>query len=349
MPEIVFPYQNLKSFASQVLKAAGVDPAESEIIADNLITANLRGIDSHGIVRLALYIGRFDAGLIAPKTKLEIAKETSAACVLDANNGWGAVAGLAGMRKALEKARSCGVGVAMVRNSNHFGIAAFYAQEAVKESMIGLSLTNASATMAPWGGLKPYFGTNPICIAVPAGRERPIIYDGATSVAAIGKIVLAAKKGVAIPEDWATDKEGRPTTDPQEAAQGNLLPMGGYKGYGFALMVDVLAGILSGAAFGQYVGNLRKLDAVQNVGHMFAALDIKAFSDLEDFQEKMEQLVRDIREIPQAPRTEKIYLPGEIEWNMEERRLKEGIPLPQEVFKELQALSERFGIPLEKA
>lgn len=347
MPQSVFPFEALKSFAAKVLKAAGVEPQESEIVADNLITANLRGIDSHGIVRLPQYVERLEAGLIATRTRIDVVRDAPAACVLDANNGWGAVAGLEGMRRAIDKARRHGVGVAAVRNSNHFGIAAYYAQEALPEMMIGVALTNASANMAPWGGRDPYFGTNPICIAVPAGRERPVIYDGATSVVAIGKIALAAKKGERIPLDWALDSEGRPTDDPRAVMDGGtLLPLGGYKGYGLALMVDVLSGILSGAAFGPYVSNLRRLDAPQNVGHFFAALDISAFMDPQEFLGSMERLVRDIKEARRAAGKEEIYLPGEIEWNWEEKRRREGIPVPEEVLAELRLLGERYGVEL---
>lgn len=346
MPQNVFPFEALKEFAARVLKAAGVEPQESEVVADNLITANLRGIDSHGIVRLPQYVERLEAGLIASKTRIDVVRDAPAACVLDANNGWGAVAGLAGMRHAIEKARQHGVGVAVVRNSNHFGIAAYYAQEALPE-MIGIALTNASANMAPWGGCDPYFGTNPICIAVPAGKERPVIYDGATSVVAIGKIALAAKKGERIPLDWALDSEGNPTDDPEAVMKGGtLLPLGGYKGYGLALMVDVLSGILSGAAFGPYVSNLRRLDAPQNVGHFFAALDIAAFADPQEFLESMERLVRDIKGARRAAGKEEIYLPGEIEWNWEEKRRREGIPVPDEVLAELRLLGERYGVEL---
>lgn len=347
MQQTVFPFEVLKDFAGRVLKAAGVDPQESEIVADNLITANLRGIDSHGIVRLPQYVERLEAGLIAPRTRIDDVRDAPAACVLDANNGWGAVAGLAGMRRAIEKARRSGVGVAVVRNSNHFGIAAYYAQEAVAEMMIGVSLTNASANMAPWGGRDPYFGTNPICIAVPAGKERPVIYDGATSVVAIGKIALAAKKGERIPIDWALDASGNPTEDPAAVMSGGtLLPLGRYKGYGLALMVDVLSGILSGAAFGPYVSNLRRLDAPQDVGHFFAALNIQAFLEPQEFFEDMERLVRDIKNARLAADKEEIYLPGEIEWNWEEKRRREGIPVPEEVLAELRALGERYRVDL---
>ncbi|MDH7577371.1 MAG: Ldh family oxidoreductase [Bacillota bacterium] len=344
--EEIFAAGTLEAFARRVLEAAGVDPAESAVVAENLVAANLRGIDSHGVIRLPLYVERLEAGLVAPRTKLEVVRETPAACVLDANNGWGAVAGLAGMQEAVKRARRAGVGVAVVRHSNHFGIAAFYARPALAENMIGIALTNASASMAPWGGKDPYFGTNPICVAVPAGRERPVIYDGATSVVAIGKIILAAKKGERIPPTWATGPEGEPTTDPGAAASGTLLPMGEYKGYGLALMVDVLAGILAGAAFGPYVSNLRRLDGPQNVGHFFAALKISAFLDLEDFSEGMERLVRDIKEAPRAAGRERIYLPGEIEWEWEEKRRAEGIPVPAGVLKELQVLGERYSVPL---
>jgi LDH2 family malate/lactate/ureidoglycolate dehydrogenase len=340
----------LFDFADQVLQAFGVSKQESRVVADNLVTANLRGIDSHGITRLPLYIERLESGLIAARTDLEVVRQTPGTCVLDAHNGWGAVAGMAGMRQAIARARQVGAGVALVRHSNHFGIAAYYTGEAVAAGMIGVAMTNASANMPPWGARQPYFGTNPICVAVPAGRERPVIYDGATSVVAIGKLVLAAKKGERIPPTWATDEWGQPTTDPRVAiAAGNLLPMGGYKGYGLALMVDVLSGILAGAAFGPHVSNLRRLDAPQNVGHFFAALDIAAFADPAEFAREMEQLVQEIRDSPRVPGCERVFLPGEIEWEFEEQRRREGIPVPPEVQAELQHLGKRCGVALLEA
>lgn len=347
MDSEIFSAEHLFDFARQVLQAAGVKGEEARVVADNLITANLRGIDSHGIVRLPLYLERLEAGLIARETRVEVVRETPGICVLDANNGWGAVAGLEGMRQAVQRAGVCGSGVAVVRNSNHFGIAAYYAQEAVQEGMIGVAMTNASANMAPWGGSEAYFGTNPICVAVPAGRERPVIYDGATSVVAIGKIVLAAKKGEAIPVGWGLDREGNPSTDPAAVTGGGtLLPMGGYKGYGFALMVDVLSGILSGAAFGPYVSNLRQMEAPQNVGHFFAALNISAFIDPEEFHRGMETLVSDLKRARRSPECREIYLPGEIEWNYEEVRRREGIPVPAGVAVELRAVGERYRVRL---
>jgi LDH2 family malate/lactate/ureidoglycolate dehydrogenase len=347
VPEL-FPASNLSDFAGRVLQAAGVDEQESRVVADNLVTANLRGIDSHGITRLPIYVERLEAGLIAPRTEVERVRQAPGTCVLDAHNGWGAVAGLAGMREAIARARQVGTGVTVVRHSNHFGIAAYYAQEALAAGMIGVAMTNASANMSPWGGRQPYFGTNPICVAVPAGKERPVIYDGATSVVAIGKLVLAAKKGEQIPPTWAADQSGQPTTDPLVAvAAGNLLPMGGYKGYGFALIVDVLSGILAGAAFGPHVSNLRRLDAPQNVGHFFAALDIAAFTDPAEFRGEMERLVREIKDSRRALGSEQIYLPGEIEWEFEERRRREGVPVSPEVLAELRQVGEHYKVALE--
>lgn len=348
LPQEIFPADVLKSFAGRVLEAAGVVPAESMIIADSLITANLRGIDSHGIVRLPLYVERLEAGLVARETKVAVVRDMPAVCVLDAHNGWGAVAGLAGMKAAIEKAQQTGTGITTVRHSNHFGIAAYYAQMAMAENMIGVAMTNASANMAPWGGRDPYFGTNPICVAVPAGRARPVIYDGATSVVAIGKLVLAAKKEEQIPATWAIDSQGHPTTDPVAATKGGtLLPMGGYKGYGFALMVDVLCGLLAGAAFGPYVSNLRHSDGPQDVGHFFAALDISAFLDRDLFFEGMERLVSDIKASRRMTEIKEIYLPGEIEWNWEDRRRREGIPIPGEILEELRALGSRYRVELQ--
>lgn len=335
----------LERFCREVMVAAGVDAYDAAVVADNLTAANLRGVDSHGVIRLPSYMARLEAGLTAKKTVPEIVRETKASAVVDAHNGHGAPAGVYAMKVAIEKAAQTGVGVVGVKMSNHFGIAAYYGMMPLKRDMIGVSLTNASPSMAPWGGRVPYFGTNPICIAIPAGEERPIVYDGATSVVARGKIVLAQKKGVPIPPTWAADKMGRPTTDPNVAVHGGvLLPFGTYKGSGLALAVDVLSGVLMGAAFGAGIGEFYGTTDLSNLGHFFMALDVAAFGPVEEFKKKTDQMVREIKANPLADGIEKMYLPGEIEFDYEIERMANGCPVPEEVYKELAAYGKKYGV-----
>jgi len=233
-----------------------------------------------------------------------------------------------------------------VKNSNHFGAAAYYAMRAIGDQCIGLSITNAPPTMAPWGGKTPFFGTNPFAIAIPAGKERPIVLDMATSVTARGKIILAAKKGEPIPSGLAIDPEGRPTTDAHAALEGAVLPFGGHKGYGISLLVDILSGLMTGATFAPRVGGLYdNPNGIQNLGHGFAAILIESFIPFREFTKRMDQYIQEVRNAPRAMGVERIYLPGEIEFEMRDQNMKEGIPLPELTVKELKTLGTRLGAP----
>jgi len=212
--------------------------------------------------------------------------------------------------------------------------------------MIGISATNAPSTMAPWGGIKPYMGTNPFSVAIPAGNELPIIMDMATSVVAQGKIIMAGKKGEKIPEGWAIDKDGIVTTDPKEALAGSVLPFGGPKGYAVALLIDVLCGVMSGAMFGPHLNNMwNDFTNPQNVGHIFSVLDISKYTDVGEFKKRTDQMIREIKESPKAKNVNEIFLPGEIELRKAAQRRKEGIPMPEVVFEDLRKLGEKWNVP----
>jgi LDH2 family malate/lactate/ureidoglycolate dehydrogenase len=338
---------DLENMAYEILIRAGADPVEAKEVALGVVIANRRGIDSHGLVRLPVYMDRFVAGMITKKTECKIVKETPAAATVDAQNGWGAVAGRYAMNLAIEKAKTCGIGMVTVKNSNHFGIAYNYGRLPLAHDMIGLSLTNASPTLAPWGGREPYFGTNPICICIPAAEERPIVYDGATSVVARGKVVLAAKKGVEIPITWAADKYGRPTTDPKSYMDnGILLPVGGYKGTGFGILVDTLCGLLSGGGWGRSIAELYEAEKPQNVSHFFQAINVSMFTDAAEFKANVDKMVRDIHSNPLAEGTDRIYISGEIEFEKEIATEKNGIEVGQEVIKDLQRYLNMFNVPM---
>jgi LDH2 family malate/lactate/ureidoglycolate dehydrogenase len=239
---VLVPAGALLEACGRILEKVGVPPEQARIIAEVTVEADLRGIGSHGLLRLPAYVHRVQAGLMAADTQLKVVRERGATVLLDAQGGFGQVAGVYAMNQAIERARQHGVGFVAVRNANHFGIAAYYTMMALPHRMIGIAATNAAPSMAAWGGTTPVLGTNPISVAIPTGQDVDIVLDMASSVVARGKIRAAATKGERIPLGWALDAEGRPTEDPQAALKGTLLPIGGPKGYGLALVVDVLAG-----------------------------------------------------------------------------------------------------------
>ncbi len=333
----------LAQACSTLLENVGVPPDEARLIAEIVVEADLRGVESHGLLRLPAYIHRVQAGLMTPKTEVKVLRERSASVLLDAQRGFGQVAGVLAMNQAMERARQHGVGVAAVRNANHFGIAAYYAMMALPQRMVGIVMANAAPSMAAWGGAAPVLGTNPICIAIPTGGDVDIVLDMASSVVARGKIRLAASKGERIPLGWALDAEGRPTDDPKAALDGTLVPIGGPKGYGLALIIDVLSGVLSGADFGTRLTSVHDLKQPSSVGFVMQALDISAFADWDDFRRDMQTLVSDILNSPRAPGVERIYLPGEIEWLKRQDRLQNGVPVPASVLAEIRGLARELG------
>ena len=245
-----FDGARLAAFCTAVLERVDVPREHAETVARSLLAANLRGVDTHGMTRLPIYVERLRAGLINGRVSGTVVAEGPTTAVFDGENGLGQVVGTKGMQLAIAKAESAGVGFVTVRNSNHYGTAAYYAMMALAHDMIGVSITNSPPLMAPWGGRKGFLGTNPLSIAVPAGEERPFVFDMATSVVARGAVILAAKRGDAIPPTWAMNKDGEPTTDAKAALEGAVLPLGGHKGFGLAMAIDILAGVLAGGPFG---------------------------------------------------------------------------------------------------
>lgn len=351
-----FRPEDLKTYVTSFFRHFGVPEEDAEIVADVLITADLRGVHSHGIARLHTYYGdRLRRGLINPQTPLTLLKETPATLAFDAGNGLGQVAGVKAMRACITKAQKQGICVATVRNSNHYGIAGYYAMLALEHNMIGISLTNSQPLVAPTYGRTRVLGTNPIAVAVPAGKERPFVLDMATSIVSMGKIALYSELRQAIPLGWGIDRNGHLTQDPKEVQNGGcLLPlggtdiMGGYKGYGLAMVVDILSGVLAGAAFGPFVGSPSSLDpSPVGIGHFFAAIQIEAFLPLEEFEKNMDRLISAVRQAPKAPGQSRIYIAGEKEFEEAERNQKEGICLPKPVVQHLIVKGDEVGVPFE--
>lgn len=337
--------EQLKRFSVRVFEKLGIPPKDAEITAEILVAADLRGIDSHGVARLPIYAKRLKLGLINKNPDIKVVRDRPGVAVVDGDNGLGQVVSHKAMSLCLEKAREHGIAAVGVRNSNHFGIGAYYAMMALKEDMIGLVATNASPLMAPFGGKVPLLGTNPLAIAIPAGTQYPVVLDMATSLVPRGKIEIAARKGEKIPLGWAIDKDGRPTQEPEEALKGTLLPMGGPKGYGLALVLDILCGVLSGAAFGGNVGSLfGDLDRPQNVGHFMLAVDVNSFRPLTEFKNTMDSLILSIKNSEPAEGVKELFLPGEIEYLKTKERTEKGLELNPVVAQNLLDLAREVGI-----
>jgi LDH2 family malate/lactate/ureidoglycolate dehydrogenase len=346
MNEIRVPVKKLSAFCLGCFKKVGVPAAHARLTTENLIFANVRGVDSHGIIRLKIYIDRLRAGGFKTRVRPKLVSERPASALLDAQHGIGQVAAMAAMKLAIAKARKAGAAVVSVRNSNHFGASAFYAMRAVDHGMIGLACTNAGPSMAPTGGSAGRLGNNAIAIAVPAGESPPIVLDMATGAVAWGKIFVAQQKQQKIPLTWALDKFGVPTDDPNAAAhQGLIQPFGGYKGYGLSLLIDILTGVLSGGSFSTYLNSLyQQIEKPSGIAHTCAAVRIDGFVPLAAFRRRMDEIIGLMRSCPKAPATERIFVPGEIEHETAKRRRAEGIPLNAALADELKALGTELKV-----
>lgn len=334
----------LASFCEDVFVRLGMSREDAGVAADSLVRANLEGTDSHGISRLAIYARRIREGRISARPEIGVERAGSVLRV-DGGNGLGQVASYQALKTAFPVARETGIVGVAVRNSNHFGTAAYYCQMACREGMALIATTNSPPGIAPWGGKKAYFGTNPIAFGFPTRREPPVIVDMSSSVVARGKIILAATEGQTIPEGWAIDEEGVETTDAAAALKGAVLPLGGAKGYALAMAVEVMSGVLSGAAFGPHVNNLYKDDDLPaNVGHSFILLDIAHWMSLDDYYTRMEQFLEEVKAVPRAREAEEVFYPGERRYLTYLERAKEGVALPVAVREELDLLAAERGV-----
>lgn len=288
--------------------------------------------------------------MIDPYADITTLSDSGSACLLDGRNHFGAVVGKEALEIALRKAKENGVCAVGVKGSNHFGTGAYYALKAIKQDMILLVMSNASQTMPPTGGIRPFIGTNPLAVGVPSMEEPHFILDMATSVVARGKIIVSAQKGEEIPIGWAIDKEGNPTTDAHAALEGSVLPLGGAKGYGISMFIDIVCGVLTGAGFGKYVNNMyENWEEPQNVGHFFIAVDIRRFMPIDLFKARMDQYIREIKREPKAPGVEEIFIPGELEHRSTLEQKKTGIELPPQLVKELDLIGRSCGVQLSDA
>ncbi len=304
--------ERLKEAVVAVLAGVGASAEEAPVVAESLVQAEMRGTDTHGLPYLKLLVERVEARLVSVPTRVRVLRDDGATALLDGGNGIGQVAGWTAMETSIRKARAFGIGVTLVRNTNNLGFFAFYTLHAATQGFVGIAMGNANAAISPWGGAEAFFGTNPISIAVP-GPDEPLVLDMSSSMAARGKIRRAHRLGEKIPPGWALDESGAPTEDAGAALKGTLLPIGGPKGYGLALMVDVLAGMLSGSAFGRDIRTFHELQGPTRVGALLLAIQIERFMPLAEFQALMHGYAASIHGSRKAAGTSRIYLPGEIE------------------------------------
>lgn len=336
----------LKEISIEILKGLNLPENEAGLVAECLVRAEMRGVDTHGVRFLKLLSDRLANQMICIPTPLKVIREEGATVLLDGGNGLGQVAAHRAMKMSIQKAREFGIGMTLVRNTNHIGILAFYTQMAAEEGMIGILMCNAAPSMAPWGGVDPLFGTNPLSIAVPGDSEGSIILDMSSSVVARGKIRKAQRMKESIPLGWALDETGTPTTDPGAALKGTLLPIGGPKGYGLALMVDILAGVLSGSQYGPNIKTFHEPLGPTGIGVFTMAIHIERFMPLAEFKTLINSYSELIRSSRKAKGISRIYLPGEIEREKEEKSLLEGIDLHDSVINELNKLLEEVKSPI---
>ena len=356
----LFPSATLARFSRRVFEHFGVPEEDARLAATVLQTSDLRGIDSHGVARLHTYFDMLTLGRINPRPNVTIVRETASTATVDGDNGLGLVVGPKANEIAMTKALEAGSGWVSVRNTNHYGIAGYYVLEALKRDLIGWAMTNSTKLVAPLWGAERMLGTNPIAIAFPGKEEPPIVIDMASCAAAYGKVEMARRAGDSIPEGWAIDRDGHVTTDPAAMIDGGaLLPLGserergGHKGYGLALMVDVLSAVLSGANWGPFTPPFALRQEIparsvgKGIGHFFGALRIDGFIDPEEFKRQIDDLVRTFRRTRPAPGTSGPLLPGDPEREAEATRRRDGIPLIGPVVEELRDIAARTRIPLD--
>jgi LDH2 family malate/lactate/ureidoglycolate dehydrogenase len=341
-------YESLKNFVAAVLSSYNVPEKDSWIVADVLVTADLMGIESHGVQRLKRYTTGIQVGSVNPKANVRVLRETASTALIDGDSGLGQVVAYNAMEVAVKKASEASVSVVGVRNSHHFGIAGYYALQAVKRNMIGMVMTNSEALVAYTHTIGRNIGTNPIAVGFPTRKPPPILFDAATSVIPIGKIEVYAKEGKKIPLGWAISPEGKLLDDPKEvlARKGALLPLGGlgedfggHKGAGLALVVDILCGVLTGANYGKNVKHTTEKERA-NVGHFMIAINIDKLTPVETFLQRIEEYKGYVKSLTKMAKDTEVWIPGEKAWLTMETRKKIGIPIHRNILKELREEGE---------
>ncbi|MHA7131704.1 Ldh family oxidoreductase [Algoriphagus namhaensis] len=356
---MTFSYEKLQDFTYQLFKKIGCPDSQAQTATEVLLSADLRGVDSHGVARLSGYVRLWEKGRINAVPEIKVSYETPSTAVVDGDGGLGLVVAPFAMQVAMEKAKTAGTGWVSVRNSNHYGIAGYHAMMALQEDMIGISLTNASPLVSPTYSKERLLGTNPIAVAIPAKEQPPFVADMATTTAANGKLEILQRKGMDTPSGWVQDKNGNPTTSANGVKEGGaLLPLGGdrehgsHKGYALGSVVDIFSAVLSGANYGPWVPPfVAFLDPDPNpvgegIGHFFGAMRVDAFRPADEFKSHMDNWISRFRAAKPTPGNEKVLIPGDPERELEIERRRHGIPLLDPVVKDLQELGVKFGVDL---
>jgi len=328
-------HDRLSAFTAACLEKLGLGAADARLVAESLVAANLRGVDSHGVVRLPHYATRLRNGSVKARPKITARRTAPSAAVVEGDAGMGQVVAVRAMNEAIALARETGTGAVVARNSSHCGACAYFVELAVKEGMIGVALTHTDSIMVPPGMKRIFLGSNPIAFGAPGARE-PVIIDLSTTHVAWGKVLVARQEGKPIPPDWGVDEQGKPTTDPQRVV--GLAPTGGHKGYALAFMIEILCAQLAGAPFGRHVTKMYgELNKPRNLGHFMLALDVARFTDAEEFAAQVARFVEEAR-------AEGALAPGDPERSSAERRRREGIPLGEASVAELNELAAELGV-----
>ena len=345
-----FAPDRLIEFASAALMAVKVPESDAQLTAESLVSANLRGVDTHGITRLPIYVHRLQQGLVNASPNVRVISDKTTTVVIEGDAGLGQVVCDLAMTETINHARVLGLCWTGVRNSTHNGTEAYWALRGSRAGLLTFAFTNGEAIVAPWGGRERFLSTNPVCVAVPTDPPDELVLDMATSQVAGGHILLAKSQGESIPEGWVIDKEGNSTTDPDGYFDGgSILPLGGYKGAGLSLIVDVLAGILSGGASTVDVGSMYwDLDRPQDVGHAFLAIDVERLIPLATFKSRVAATLAGMRAVDRRPGVDCIYAPGDIERDAENDRRSNGCPLTRDLIRDLGNLAEGLNVPMPK-
>lgn len=337
---------SLREYGISLFTSIGVPAEEARHTMESLVLANLRGMSAQGVSRLPIYMKRLSQNKIRKKAHLIIERENPSTMVVDADNSMGYTVGVYVMERLIEKARATGIAWASVRNSTHFGMAAYMTEQVIDNDMIGIVFSNSPASMAPWGGRSPRLGTNPLCISLPAGKLRAVTLDMATTATSRGKVIAAKDRGeTTIPAGWALDPDGNPTTNTQAALDGTMIPMGGVKGYGLALMLDMLSSGLSGGTFGCHVNNLYYTEEQQRFSTTYCVIDISKFTEIDTFKAHIDCMVEEIKNSPKADGVPEIFVPGERSLRNLEKNKEQGIGLPPHVIQVLKDLGEEYHVP----
>lgn len=332
---MLVPHDRLISFAATCLEKLGLASADARLVAETLVAANLRGVDSHGVVRLPHYATRLRNGTVKAQPSITLRRTGPSAAVVEGDRGMGQLVAKRAMEEAIALAAQSGVGAVVARNSSHCGACAWFVEMAVRKGMIGIALTHTDSIMVPPGMKRIFLGSNPIAFGAPGARE-PVIIDMSTTHAAWGKVLVARQEGKAIPPDWGVDAQGKSTTDAQQVV--GLAPTGGHKGYALALMIEILCAQLAGVPFGRHVTKMYgELEKARNLGHFMLALDIARFTDKKAFGDQIAMLMQEIHD-------EGALAPGDPERLNSERRKREGIEIPELTATELNALGSELGV-----